>query len=258
MSLAFEAVRASVERDWRRFLSLLTPLTEDDGWTAPTRLRGWSVRDLAVHSVWGVSMEADALHRWRTSAGGRADGRRVDASANGEGVVNELDAAVRALVSELEAAAAEGGPEAPAPLPYGDVPVPMFLDILVMEAGVHASDLADALGFDDGLPDDVVAASAAFLNTFLPLLASRATEPPPGPTTLALQGTTVRLAFHYDGEAWRPADDAATGPAAATVAGDDSTVLLYALGRVPVDDPGLTVTGDPAAASLFKSWVPGP
>lgn len=52
------------------------------------------------------------------------------------------------------------------PLPYGDVPIGLFSQILVMEARIHTHDLAAALGSGDRLAEDVVVATPAFLWVF--------------------------------------------------------------------------------------------
>ena len=247
MSLPLDAVRAAVDREWERFRGLLGSLD----WSAPTRLPGWNVGDLAVHAVWGVSMEADALHRRRTGRDGRADGRTVPAGA----VREELGVACAALGGELDRLT-EDDLGSTVPLPYGDVPVVVFSQILVMEAGVHTSDLAVAAGRASGLAPDVVEATAMTLRLFLPGLAVSASERPATGTTIALCGETVDLGFRYVGDRWEATPGPA--PADATITCDDSTVLLFALGRVPGTDARLSISGDQDAGRRFKLWMPGP
>jgi hypothetical protein len=44
----------------------------------------------------------------------------------------------------------------------------------------------------------------------------------------------------------------------AGIAGDDSSVILFVVGRLPTTHPQLHMTGDPALAAAFKRWFPGP
>ena len=55
--------------------------------------------------------------------------------------------------------------------------------------------------------------------------------------------------------AWVLAPGPASG-ATTEIAGRDSAIALFALGRIGVDDPRLAVIGSDAAA--FKTWFPGP
>lgn len=142
MTLPLDLARVAVAAEWAHFSELLT--SAEDAWAAPTRLEGWTVRGLAAHAVWGISMEADALRRLRIGAEGRA----------------------------------------------------------------------------------------------------------------VLRGPTVALGFRYE-EGWVAIDaDEHTSPAA-IVDGDDTAIVLFALGRIPADDARLSVTGDAAVAERFKAWLPG-
>ena len=256
MTVPLSAVREAVERDWRRFRSML-----DTGggavWSAPTRLPGWTVGDLAAHAVWGVSMEADALRRLRTGAGGRADGRTVADATDRNEVLNALDGACDELAAELEKLT-DADLGSAAPLPYGDVPVAMFSQIVVMEAGIHTDDLAASLGREDELPADVVDASQTVLRVFLPILAGSATDAPERGTSVLLQGDTVGLRFRYQDGRWEaPEDDDGSAPDA-TITGDDAALVLLALGRVPVTDPRVSVAGAGDVGHRLKAWLPGP
>ena len=253
MTLPLDSVRVAVPREWGRFRELLT----SGDWSAATRLPGWTVGDLATHAVWGVTMEADALRRRRTGSDGRADGRTIPEDADRETVLAEVDGALGELGQELDRLTDDDLPSA-APLPYGDVPVAIFSQIVVMEAGIHTSDLASAVGGPDGLAPDVAAATAATLTIFLPILAGAAEERPSPGTAIALCGDSVNLGFRYRGEGWEALPDAADSDTDATVTADDSTVLLFALGRIPDADVRLSISGDQAAARRFKLWMPGP
>lgn len=256
MNLPLDSVRSAVDREWRRFRQLLASDGEER-WSAPTRLTGWTVRDLAAHAVWGVSMEADALRRRRTATAGRAEGRAVPDGAPREAVLEELQAACRELAEEVRRLTDDDLPST-APLAYGDIPVAVFSQILVMEAGVHTSDLAAALGQTDDLGPDVVQGTVLSLRLFLPVIAASASERPVPGTTIGLRGETVDLRFGYEEGGWAALPPSGSAGTDATITADDSSVLLFALGRIPVGDARLSVSGDETTARSFKLWMPGP
>lgn len=257
MALSVQEARETVDREWGRTLELLTR-AQDPDWQRSTRCAGWTVADLAAHAVWGVTMETDALRRARLALPGRADGLEVAPGTDHEAVVSLLDQARDSLV--LEVGHLEGRDlDASAPMPYGDVPVRALLDVFAMEAGIHGSDLAAALGVAEGLSPTVVRAAESFLLTFLPLLAQQAgVTPPDAASSFALVGATVRITGRWDDGTLTVGDPEDPVEAASIVSGDDTAVLLFALGRIPVQDPRLEVSGDLELASGFKRYVPGP
>jgi hypothetical protein len=142
-------------------------------------------------------------------------------------------------------------------MPYGEVPMALALQVFVMEAAVHTSDLdAAGLGSDgaDGLPPEARQTCAAVFQAFWPVLAATATVAPPAGTTVRLVGDTVHMEAGFDGTAWGSAD----GETSVVIEGDDDAVLLYAYGRLPFDPARLTVRGDRRLAVRFKEFVPGP
>lgn len=257
MALSVQEARETVAREWGRTLKRLAR-AEGRDWQRSTRCAGWTVADLAAHAVWGVTMETDALRRARLGLPGRADGLVVAPGTDHETVVSLLDQAREALVDELERLDGRDL-DASAPMPYADVPIRLLLDVFAMEAGIHGSDLAAVLGVEEPLSATVVRATESFLLTFLPVLAQQAEETPPDAAdSLALVGGTVRVTGRWHdgvltvGQPEDPAD------ATCTVSGDDSAVLFFALGRLPIEDPRLDVTGDLELATNFKRYVPGP
>jgi hypothetical protein len=139
---------------------------------------------------------------------------------------------------------------------YGPVPGPLAVNVWAFEAGIHANDLAAALGEDLPLASDVVQATATVLGASLPLLAMAAAERPASPVAFVLAGDTVRLDLRYDGASWQP--DPGPGEETVRISGDDTAVLLFALGRIVLDHPGLAVSGGQEDARRFKDYAPGP
>jgi uncharacterized protein (TIGR03083 family) len=250
---AYDDVRRILAREWGSVVDLLG--TVDDAWQRPTRLSGWSVADLARHVVWGVSMEADALHRGRAGVGEVAQGHLLADGTGRDEVVQALINATTGLYAEVAALAPEHAALI-CPMPHGETPVSLALDIFVFEAGIHASDFAHAAGRHRPLAEDLVPAVATVLDLFLPAFATSSTVAAPPTSSFSLRGDTVRLdgVWTDAGLQMGPVDQAPTW----TVTGDDSSVLLFAVGRLDVDEPRLAVTGSAELARDFKEHVPGP
>lgn len=141
-------------------------------------------------------------------------------------------------------------------MPYGGVSAALVLQLVAMEAGVHADDLASAAGWDEPLEPDLVRATAVVLEAALPTLALGAAERPPAGTSIALSGRTVDLRFTVVGKGW--VSDRTAPITGGVIGGDDSAVLRFALGRAGLDERVLTAVGDPDVAQRFKLWFPGP
>ncbi len=250
--LSVDEVHRAVRREWGRVLAALEPL-DDAALAAPTRCTGWTVLDLARHTAWGTSMEADALRRARTGAGGVAQGRDADVGA--AAVRAALREAVDALLHELDRGAV--APDVPLALPTGAVPALFGLHVFVLEAGVHADDLAAALGRDEPMAPDVVDATAVVLSAALPALAALAgegAEAPRSGTVVSVDGPNVALRCAFVDGAWS-AVDGSVEPTARVAGDDDTSVLRFALGRIPASDTRVHVS---AEAADFKRWFPGP
>ena len=246
--------RSILQREWESVTHLLAGLRDDD-WNQPTRCTGWTILDLGRHVVWGVSMEADALRRARTGEREPADGTTMPVDSRPHEVLEALHRAAAVLDAETQALGSESG-ALTCPMPYGEVPLPAVLDIYVFEAGIHASDFAHAVGEDRRLADDVVPSTAMVMSQFLPVFASGSTTAPPVGTSFSLKGDAVSLEGQWS------SDGLVMGTPSAeptfTVAGDDSSVLLFAAGRLDADDKRLTVEGSTDLARDFKVYVPGP
>ncbi|GAA4287820.1 maleylpyruvate isomerase family mycothiol-dependent enzyme [Georgenia daeguensis] len=246
-----------IGRDWASFLDLL----DGAGWETPTRLQGWTVEDLARHVHWGMTLEADALELLAARSAGEAVGPAGEAVRTARG--DPLEAPREQIVAALRGArgrllralaAAPSDPAALVPMPYGDLPLAFAVQIFVMEAAVHRSDLAHAVGADDRLGPGTHAPAAAVLQAFWPVLAADATAVPPTGTGFLLRGTSVVVEAEYDGVAWA----APTGPHAVVISGEDDEVLLAGYGRVPVEAARVRIDGDVALARRLKEYVPGP
>ena len=249
-----EEYRSILRREWESVSRVLAGLSDED-WSRPTRCAGWSILDLGRHVVWGVSMEADALRRARTGERDPADGTTMADDSRPQEVLAALQGATADLDAEMQALGPDSG-TLTCPMPYGEVPLPAVLDIYVFEAGYHASDFADAVGEDRPLAADVVPSTAAVMGQFLPVFAAGSTSTPPEGTSFSLKGAAVSLDGHWSAEGLVMGDPAPDPTV--TVAGDDSSVLLFAAGRLGADDQRLSVEGSTDLARDFKVYVPGP
>jgi uncharacterized protein (TIGR03083 family) len=244
-----EVVRREIAADLARL-----ERTPEEKWDHPTRLPGWSVRNLARHIAYGQELEAEAMRRAREGIPEAAD---APTPGSDKGAIL---AAIRRnheqLLAEMDQHTPESLASAICPMYYGPVPGPLAVNVWAFEAGVHGNDLAAALGEDLPLARDVVQATAAVLGASLPLLATAATERPASPVAFLLAGDTIRLEVRYDGASWQPAPGLAEETV--RISGDDTALLLFALGRVGLDHPGLAVSGSQEEARRFKDYAPGP
>ena len=254
--LDLPTARAAIAREMDATIALLDE--HGDAWDNPTRLAGWTVADLAAHLVFGQRLQASAFRNLldgRTSAVATAS---LPDSSQRDDVLAQLRAAAasyRDTLTEVN----EGSLGDAITMPYGTFPAMAVLQTAVLEAGTHHSDVRAALGQDDRLADDVAISTAAIMGLMLPMLGGSATERPPEGTSFNLEGTTVTFDVTYADGSWqtRPAD--VDRPAAAVcIAGDDSDILLFTLGRRDIDARLRVTSGDEALARRFKSFFPGP
>jgi uncharacterized protein (TIGR03083 family) len=243
--LDLEAARQAHRRDMAEVLNRLT-LASDDEWLAPTACAGWTVADLAAHLGAGQAMRADALSRMQAGVGepGAVPEVRGDRAAV-LAVLQEQNGRMEAELARLT----EGDVERAVPMPFGAVPLGVMAQIFVMEAGVHAQDVQMAMSGQAVLPLDVIEATTGVLTVVL----HRGDPPAEEGVAYRLCSNNIDICFTWRGGEW--VHD--PGEGTCLIEGDDNTVLLFALGRIPADDPGLRVT-DLDAARRFKAYFPGP
>lgn len=245
--LDLDGVRHAHQRDMAEVINRLT-LASDNEWLAQTPCAEWKVVDLAVHLAGGQAFTADALRRMHS---GDTDVGPVPAVSRDRATLltqlRDNNAELEAELARLSPEDLDGGDKA-VHLPLGAVPLEPALQIFVMEAGVHAQDVQMAMTGRGILPPDVIEATAAILRrVFHP------GEEPMEPATYRLLAPSHVFQFTWRDGQW--VDEA--GDDSCCIEGDDNTVMLFALGRIPADDPGLYVT-DLEAARRFKAYFPGP
>jgi hypothetical protein len=89
----------------------------------------------------------------------------------------------------------------------------------------------------------------------LPMMALAARRQPATGLGYDLVGPTHSIRLRRTADAWTTEGDGAAPTS--VISGDDSALMLFVMGRIPVAHPSLTITGDSAAAA-FKEYFPGP
>jgi uncharacterized protein (TIGR03083 family) len=243
--------RKSIDEETARSVALLRDAPD---WSVPTRLPGWSIGDLAAHLVGGQTLQADA---WRHVAAGDA----ASMASSRELTVSEREAVTEAIVAAnaelgdaLDAVSDDDVANRLCTMPYGTLPASFVLLLAAMEAGVHRSDLAAAVGADDTLSDATIEAATGVLGAALPMLGAAGDGSAPTGTSLVLRAPGLDLGV-VRGEAGWSVEPAPEQPTT-TIGGSASDVVLFALGRR--DAAAMDVTGDREGAEQFKVWFPGP
>jgi uncharacterized protein (TIGR03086 family) len=248
--LTVREVREVVSRAVQRDVALLSGLTPED-LRRPTPCAAWNLTALAEHIVWGMLMQAHAL---RCARFGDAPDFDHLPGVRDTTTTERIVASAALLDEEL---ASIGDPSQLVRLPYGAVPTSMVLDIIAMEAGVHADDVGATLADSSSMSPMVIQATESVLRAYLPQTAAVSSAHPPTGTVVSLRGPGIQLSFARLDGLWVMAADSA--PATSTlIAADDSSAVRFALGRTSEFDAGLITDGDPAAARDFKKWFPGP
>lgn len=233
-----------------------------DAWHAETPCEGWQVRDLAVHLTGTIPLLEDRLAGFvqdRTGERATASGlEEVPSGTSPEAIVAALrerrDAIARQLMRLTDADLNDSAPDAQGFL--AQTPN-LYLDLATFEAAIHRNDLDVALG-DVAAPisDHGLAAIDAVLASNLVNFARMTDARPETPLSIGFTAPSVTYTLTWTGTAW--SEEPAEGIARARIAGTDSAVMRFICGRIAVDDPHLTVTGDTAIARQFKTFVPGP
>jgi uncharacterized protein (TIGR03086 family) len=124
-----------------------------DQWAAPTPCTSWSVRDLVNHltseALWTPPLLAG---RSLAEVGDAFDGDVLGddpAPAHRDAVIAAIDAVDAADLDRL------------VELSFGRVPARIYVEQLFIDHLVHTWDLARAIGADERLPEDLVAACLA-------------------------------------------------------------------------------------------------
>lgn len=256
MSQPHEPTAAAILRQLTAVVASLERVAEHS-WRKPTRCRPWDVRRLAAHLAIPAASLTNGLAALRSGSDrSRGDAPLPDDVNSGE-VLQTLQERTARLEDQLSRLTPD---ELDRPLPPqadGDLVLPArtVLQLVLVEIGVHRSDMDAALGDSGSLDDDVIEAVAAVVPAWLILGAADS----PRPTTelsYRLSGDRLDIGFRFEPRrGWRLE---LTSRPTCRIGGDDSTVALFLMGRAAPTDGQLAVAGDADAARRFKSFLPGP
>jgi uncharacterized protein (TIGR03083 family) len=223
----------------------------DDGtWERPTPCDGWTAGAVAAHV--GNVMQAQQQAFRNLLAGSEETPPYGEVAHESPAATLAIVRAGAAEVAAVQPRLADEHAAGNVPLPFGTFPLPVALDIVLLEYGTHRWDLVSVTDPDATMSDAAAGAVLGLLPGFLGLYAA---PPPAAPLGYRLDaGGMVIEASSADG-AW------AIGPVPggvplATISGAPGDVALFALGRIPANHPRLSTTGEHAAA--FKTHFPGP
>lgn len=141
-------------------------LVTDAQLTLPTPCAEFNVRDLVAHQIRGMRIYTLSLH----GAAREVVAKEQDSGIGSDDWIGAFGSAYRTM---REAFCAPGALERTVAHPgMGDIPATMLFDLRLGELAVHGWDLARAIGADETLDPDVVAALWAFAEPLSGMLPS--------------------------------------------------------------------------------------
>ena len=224
----------------------------DDAWATPTRCEGWSITDLVAHTCWGTSFEADGLRRARTGCRRRRRGRRGRRRPDPRRPPRRSSRPTPARSSRRSTRSSTRPTTEPCPCPTASCPSrSRSMCSRWRPACTPATSPPRSARTIAWSPTCAGRRSRSSMRSGRrwPTRAAPASSPDRASGCGAARGA---VRFVHDDDGWR-ADhlDATT-----TITGDDSDVVLFALGRRPIE--AVTVEGDPERGRPFQGPGPGP
>ena len=248
--LDLDQCRTATLRELDAIVAQLEVLPES-GWERPVPCEGWHVAELAVHVGDVAFAQGEAFHRMlRDSVDAPGFPDLVDRSPS-DSLANLAKG--RAHLASAYSRLAPEHMEALVPLPFATLPTAFALTVPLIEYGVHCWDLRVALGAEARIPDDVADTIIELLPAFLPMIT---TECPSEPTAYRLVTPLATVSVMSSAGNWVVGGEG--GVEVCEIAGDTSSVALFAMGRLSCDHPALHVSGAMHNASDFKRYFPGP
>jgi len=237
-----------------------------DGWTKPTLCEGWTAAHIVAHVATGDQLFRgllfDATGKDRAGLDlpiDRADRQRRFEALSAwepaplkEAAHKESEQTVAAIAEAIEKA-----PQTILTVPFGTVPMPVVRSLRLNEYIIHGHDLTPAIGRTIPIPDWFIDRGLGDSLTMMSRLHQRSPH----------KGKSASFHIHRtDGEGeWiiRAADGQAVtepqhGRADVAMRGPAEGLYWVLMGRGKPEDHGVEVHGDPALASAFKEWFPGP
>ena len=248
--LTFDQTRDAIRRELDETAAVLEALPERD-WSADTRCEGWDVTALVCHVADAASFQGEA---YRRMLAGSTETPPVPELVRGTS--SEALARLRAGRDHVLRALDAIGPDQQdglVPLPFATLPASIANVVLLIEYGFHRNDLLWAIGRKDPLPADIASTTIETLPGFLPMIETKPADAPLAYTLASPSGMVTVVTVDSGWAVGEPGDAPVV-----KISGDDSSLALFALGRIRATDPSLTVDGDLDVASRFKHHFPGP
>lgn len=255
--LHLAAGRRAVIRDLDATIAILrglSPAERDRG----TPCEGWDVRHLAAHiaeRTRDIATSLIAYPRQRAQdAPALETPREIDSGASWNDILARITTGRNQLATVL------------AHLEENDLDRTLgetgscrhSFNVAVLEFGLHRSDIEVALGKPGGVNIETAEAADFLYGQRLAGIAEATLPngPDSDPFALRLRGDDlIDLWLAWDGASWSMTPGRAP---VTTVRGIDSAVVLFMMGRAPITDRRLDVTGNREIAGRFKTFVPGP
>ena len=236
------------------------------GWSKPTFCEGWTPAHVVAHVTTGDQLFRgilfDAIGRDRAGQDlpiDRADRqRRFEALSTWE--PDRLKAAARHESEQTVAAIGEAIQTAPQTIltvPFGTVPLPVVRGLRLNEYIIHGHDLTPAIGRAIPIPEWFIDRGLGDSLNLMTRLHQRSPH----------KGKSASFHIHRtDGEgewiiraqAGEAASESGHGKADVALRGPGEGLYWVLMGRGKPEENGVEVHGDPALASSFKEWFPGP
>lgn len=164
------------------FDGVLTAVAASGQWDRPSACAGWTVRDVVGHMIWGQELvrHIAAGQEYTSQVGGR--GAKHPGSLVGEDPLAEWRVARAASTAALTDEALKRPGPARFVAVHPEATLGHFLNVMVLEALVHAWDIGYPLGIGVRLPPDLVTASFAAAEEIVvraPGMFAPAVTPPP-------------------------------------------------------------------------------
>lgn len=231
-------------------------------WDANVPCEGWKVRDLVAHLTGTIPLLEGRLASFieaRTGDTGTASGfEEVPVETPPPDMIAALRERRDAIARQLDLLTEEdlrdvtgNGQDFLAQTPE------LYLDLAVFEAAIHRNDLDVALGDREApIADHGLTAIDAILGSNMVNFAEMTQVRPEAPLSIGFTAPSIAHTLAWTGTSWSD-QPSGEGPSV-RIAGTDSAVTRFICGRIPIDDPLLTVDGEIEIARQFKTFVPGP
>ena len=237
-----------------------------EGWTRGTLCDAWTATNVVAHVATGDQLFRavlfDATGKDRAGEDLPVDfadrQRRFQAlSAWEPGKLKETAHQESAKMVAAVAEIMEKAPQTIVTVPFGTVPVPVVRDLRLNEYIIHGHDLMPAVGRSIPIPDWFIDRALGDSMTLTKRLHQR--SPHKGKSaSFHIHRTDGEGEWILRAEGGEAVSEAGHGKADVALRGPGEGLYWVLMGRGKPEEHGVEVHGDPALATAFKEWFPGP